>query len=270
MLDSNLNSDIGRLRYLAKIYEPSTLSLLISAMNNIDIKPELVIDLGAGLGYTTALLGKITGGKKVIGLERSKRLCAQALKRALDRTMFIIHDVNNELPLTKVNIAYCRFLLSHIFNPVIALAKWRQALRFDGLLIIEELERLHSSNPFLRLYFEILENTMLHQKQEMLIGIYLEEYLTTAGFEILHIESVESNISASAIMPLYLSNFKNICQAPWVMKHYDVSILNELGSGLSALKNNPELKLDNVLCQIIARPKLERFVKNQITLACRK
>ena len=245
-----------RLQRLAALYRPASEALLLRAKQLSPAPITLAIDIGAGPGHTTALVAEATTAARTIGLERSPTFCEEARSRSAPGLEFIEHDVSTSaLPCTQADLAFCRFLLTHLPEPVAALRLWRSALRSGGLLVLEELERLRSSDPVLSRYYELIEGLQRHHGQRMYDGAHLEGYLEEAGFEVLTSEIHQAGISAAAMASLHRPNLENVRRDPWVLEHFEASILDELAEGLTRLeaRRDNRTPIDNSLRQIIAR-----------------
>jgi len=245
-----------RLRRLATLYRPASEALLTRAKNLLATPISLSIDLGSGPGHTSALVAEVTGATRTLGFERSPAFCEEARSLAHAGVEFIEHDVSvSTLPCSQVDLAFCRFLLTHLPEPVAALSNWRGALRPGGLLVLEELERLRSTDPVLSRYYELIEGLQRHHGQQMYIGTHLEGFLQEAGFEVVSSDTLQAGISAASMASLHRPNLENVRKDPWVMNRFEAADLDELADGLARIENESDVRtpLDNTLRQIIAR-----------------
>lgn len=245
-----------RLRRLAELYAPVSAALLGRATNLLSTPVSLAIDLGAGPGHTTTLVAEITGAPRTLGFERSPLFCKEARGTARAGVDFIELDLCvTPLPCLQADLAFCRFLLTHLPEPVTALRGWRGALRPGGLLVVEEVEGLRSSDPVLNRYYELIEGLQRHHGQQMHIGPHLEEYLRAAGFEIASSETRPAGIPAASMASLHRHNLENVRRDPWTMQHFSEALLDELAAGLARIEHETDdrTSIDNSLRQVIAR-----------------
>lgn len=65
----------------------------------------------------------------------------------------------------------------------------------------------------------------------------------------------KARISAAAMASLHRPNLENVRRDPWVLEHFEASILDELAEGLTRLeaRRDNRTPIDNSLRQIIAR-----------------
>lgn len=124
-----------RLEYLAAAFAPSSRRFLESAKPD---RVELALDLGSGIGATTALLRDVTNSRCVVGYERSANYLAIARSRYPELTFRDVDVLSAAYPDRDADLIYCRFLLTHIHRPADVLATSVQHLRPGGRLLLEE------------------------------------------------------------------------------------------------------------------------------------
>jgi ubiquinone/menaquinone biosynthesis C-methylase UbiE len=248
-----------RLRRLADCYRPVSARAIERAVRAYGRPIELAIDLGAGPGYTTELVAEITGAAHTIGFERSAEFCALARHRASAAIQFVEQSVSTrDLACKGVDLAFSRFLLTHLADPVAALTRWRPSLGPGGVLVLIEVERLGSTDPTLARYYALIEGVQAHHGQRMHLGADLADQAQRAGFEILYTESVDPGVSAAAMASLHLPNLASVRKDPWVQEKFDASQLDGIASGLSAIAasapdGRPQPPLDSALRIVLAR-----------------
>jgi SAM-dependent methyltransferase len=131
-----------RLRVLAGILEPTTLSLL----ERVGIRTGMCcLDVGCGGGDVAFELGCCVGPDgTVVGIDLDERTLELARSEATllgrHQVSFQLADVmSSDLP-SEFDLVYARFLLTHLSDPVGALARMHDALKPGGVLIIEEID----------------------------------------------------------------------------------------------------------------------------------
>jgi SAM-dependent methyltransferase len=245
-----------RLRLLSNLYRPLSAEALERARHACGGAVGTAIDLGAGPGYTTKLVAEITRAERVVGYERSAAFCTQARARLGNSIEFVEQDIAaGDLPIEKADLAFCRFLLTHLPDPVAALQAWRVALRLGGILVLIELERLTSTDPVLARYYEIIDGVQAEHGQQMYIGGALEGMARSAGYTIVTSHAVEPGISASRMATLHRPNLDNVRRDPWVEENFSDAEVDDIASGLEriAAEKDGRTPIENVLRVVLAR-----------------
>ncbi len=245
-----------RLRRLASLYRPLSASVLEQACAIRDVAADLAIDLGAGPGYTTELVAEVTQARVVIGYERSPAFCAEARARCEGSLDFVELDVGAEdLPIQNVDLGFCRFLLTHLPNPLETLGRWKKALRPGGVMVFLEVERLSSSDPVLARYYRMIEGVQAEHGQAMSIGRTLEALVQKAGWRVVDSQAVDPCLPASAMATLHRPNLESVRKDPWVQGHFKPEEIDEIAVGLERIgaETGKGTPIDNVLRVVIAR-----------------
>jgi SAM-dependent methyltransferase len=142
-----------RLDLLADLFEPTTRAFLTRFA---DRQLGLAVDLGCGTGHTTRLLASVLGPPRTLGLDQSASFVARAAAAAPPGVGFAVHDVTTvPFPAGPADLCFCRLLLSHLPDPPAALAAWATQLAPGGLLLVDEVDRIHTADPALRGYLEV-------------------------------------------------------------------------------------------------------------------
>ena len=103
-----------RLEYLAAAFAQSSRRFLQGTKPG---RVELALDLGSGIGATTALVRDVTNAARVVGYERSGNFLAIASRRYPELTFREIDVLSPTYPDREADLIYCRFLLTHIHRP---------------------------------------------------------------------------------------------------------------------------------------------------------
>jgi SAM-dependent methyltransferase len=141
-----------RLALLAEVFEPATRPFLERFAGH---PYGLVVDLGCGPGHSTGLLAEVLAPGRILGLDQSPSFVALAAGSGSSAAEFAVHDVTVvPFPCPAADLVFCRFLLSHLPDPGAALAAWATQLAPGGLLLADEVERIHTGQPALRSYLE--------------------------------------------------------------------------------------------------------------------
>jgi trans-aconitate 2-methyltransferase len=143
-----------RLDLLAELFEPASRSFL-ERVAGLARRPGLGVDLGCGTGHTTRLVAEVLKPDRTVGLDQSEFFVAVA-DGGPPGVEFAVHDVTRvPFPCPPADVCYGRLLLSHLPDPGAALAAWATQLAPGGLLLADEVDRIHTDLPALRGYLEV-------------------------------------------------------------------------------------------------------------------
>ena len=160
-----------RLALLADMFEPPSREHLGRFAG---VPLDLAVDLGCGPGHTTRLVASVTGARRTLGLDQSEAFLALAAAGAPPGVSFAVHDVTVvPFPAGAAGLVYGRFLLSHLPDPAAALAAWATQLAPGGLLLVEEVERIHTAQPALRRYLDTAAALLAGRGHTLEIGAAL-------------------------------------------------------------------------------------------------
>jgi SAM-dependent methyltransferase len=144
-----------RLDLLADLFEPASRTFL----EHVADRPYLLaVDLGCGTGRTTRLVADVLKPDRTLGLDQSEFFVALAAggPAGSPAVGFAVHDVTRvPFPCPPADVCYGRLLLSHLPDPGAVLAAWATQLTPGGLLLADEVERIHTDLPALRGYLEV-------------------------------------------------------------------------------------------------------------------
>lgn len=168
------DSDLAakRLRCLAAVFAGSTGAFLRAA---VDAPPALTLDLGCGPGSTTHFLADVLRGERTVGIDDSPHFIELAQATATESVTFCRHDVTvTPFPCGSADLLYGRYVLTHMADPQAVLQSWATQLHPGGMLLMEETEWIHTSQPAFATYLRIVEGMLAHQGNILYIGPHLD------------------------------------------------------------------------------------------------
>lgn len=73
-------------------------------------------------------------------------------------------------PAGPADLCFCRLLLSHLPDPAAVLAAWATQLAPGGLLLVDEVDRIHTADPALAGYLEVAGALLASRGQTLEVG----------------------------------------------------------------------------------------------------
>ncbi len=222
-----------RLAVLADVYSASTSLFLRECL---DETPSIVVDLGCGPGYTTHLLTNILQAKQTIGLDISHSFIAYAQKTATSRVSFACHDITIvPFPCGSANLLYCRFLLTHLQHPRSIIERWATQLQPGGLLLMEEVEWIHTQHELLAQYLQIVAAMLAYQANSLYIGPALDALAKNSSLRtrINHVQNVKVTTAQAAMM--FWLNIQSWKHQPFIQQHYPPDLIDCMEEDLRVL-----------------------------------
>lgn len=159
-----------RLDLVAAVFDPPSRAFLAAATASGG-PPSFACDLGCGPGNTTRLVQRVTGARRVTGLDSSPAFIQAAAERwaPLDTIEFGVWTAADPLP-AGPDLVYARLLLAHLPSPRRLVASWASQLRPGGQLLLDEVERIDTSDDTLRDYLDIVTARVRDSGAQMCAG----------------------------------------------------------------------------------------------------
>lgn len=223
-----------RLKLLASVYQESTRAFLARAAGSARFR--LALDLGCGPGFTTHLINDTLRCDRVIGLDASAGFIKLARAAAGERMSFLQHDITAiPFPSGRANLISSRFLLTHLHDPDAVIAKWATQLEQGGLLLLEEVESIHTVHPAFGRYLAIVEAMLASQSNRLYAGRIIAELDSPGGLKCTFSElrSVPvRDCDAARMFSLNLNTWKG---SEFVRTHYSSGLITELEKDLAEI-----------------------------------
>lgn len=176
-----------RLRLLARVKWPTTEALL----RRVGLREGMrCLDVGCGIGMVTMELAKWVGPTgQAVGVDADRPFLDVARREADRFGVPVEFRQMNAAALgfeAVFDLAYARFLLTHLPDPLAALGRIRSALVSDGLLVVEDIDfRGQFCHPPCRAfdrYTELYSDAVRRRGGDPDIGPRLPGLLREAGF----------------------------------------------------------------------------------------
>lgn len=240
-----------RLGHLAGVYATSSGALL---RERAPRKPRLAVDVGCGPGHTTRLLRDVSGAATTVGVDSSSRYMEHARRGDGDGISYVQADVSRGLPdaVAGAELLYCRFLLTHLADPLAALRSWRPRAAAAGVLVVEELEWIRSEHPALGRYYGLVETVQEARGQAMYVGATVTDLVEAAGWQVLHSAAVRLEPAAPSMALLHSLNLQTLRRDP-ALASLPAGELDDLARDLEAVaQGRVAASVDNGMRQVVA------------------
>jgi trans-aconitate 2-methyltransferase len=227
-----------RLALLASVFQPIS-SRLLRGLTLPSEARDLGLDLGCGPGYTSELVATSLPLVRVIGLDQSQRLLAQATaERSSARVSFARCDVSKSpFPVPAAQLLYSRFLLTHLREPTSVIRSWAAAAAPGALLVLEETASMIGEHPAFSRYYSLVERMQAHYGQRMYIGRQLEALSACPEWIVEHAEITRARLPAADMARLHFFNLLTWSKDAFARENYAPDELNALGVELEKIAN---------------------------------
>ncbi|MGR8933373.1 MAG: class I SAM-dependent methyltransferase [Gammaproteobacteria bacterium] len=208
-----------RLRILARVMRPTTLALF----DRLGVSREAAcLDVGCGGGDVAVDLARhVSPSGKVVGTDiddtKLELALADARSKHLTNIQFRKADAASPLGAAEYDLAYARFLLTHLNDPAACINRMCQALKPGGLLVVED---IHFSGHFsypesaaLQRYIQLYAETVRARGGDPDIGPKLPLLLADAGFERIGMNIVQPAGLEGEVKLLNPITMENIAEA---------------------------------------------------------
>jgi SAM-dependent methyltransferase len=222
-----------RLAVIARVFEPEMRSFLAKWSR---LRPQLAIDLGCGPGYTTRLLAETLGADHTVGLDVSEAFIAAAGEPAMAGVSFFRHDVTSTpFPIGPAEVMFAHLLLYHLPDPTAALEIWARQLHPGGVLLVDDIESMHSDHPVLHRYLEIVNDLVRQAGGNPSIGATLARLGPSPGLELRANDFVDIGVSTSGAATMFRMNLQTWRTNPYITDRYADGEIKYLADSLDEL-----------------------------------
>jgi SAM-dependent methyltransferase len=225
-----------RLQLLAKVYEPEIRPFLRDWCLE---RPALAADLGCGPGYTTQMLADETRAVQTVGLDISTTFIELARRSAPTGLSYIEHDVCiDPFPIGPADVLFCHFLLSHLREPASVLTTWSRQLRPGGRILLDEVERIETSQPVLTRYLEIVTALVQHGGGTLEIGPRLDALRLPPGLDRTVSQVAEIDVTTSDAASMFRMNLEIWRRSPFIYETFSALEIEQIANDLDGLRNS--------------------------------
>ena len=222
-----------RLEVLADTFAESSRAFLLDA---VDRRPGVAVDLGCGPGHSTRLVAATVHAKLTVGLDNSGSFLAAARETETEAVSFRLHDITKvPFPMAPFDLGFCRFGLTHLEEPQAVVGRWATQLRPRGILLLEEVESIETTEPVLSDYLTVLENVLRLQDNRLYIGPLLDR-LTYSDLVTRQLSRVRSvSVEARRAAEMFSINIQVWRRSPVVAEQYPAERIDQLEQDLKAV-----------------------------------
>jgi ubiquinone/menaquinone biosynthesis C-methylase UbiE len=182
-----------RLRLLARVMQPTTRALF----DRVGVRAGMTcLDVGCGGGDVTIELARLVGpGGMVVGTDFDDTKLALARSEAatlqINNVEFRHAHLVDSVEEAAYDLLYTRFLLTHLPDPVGAMAKFHRVLRPGGIIVVEDIDVsgqfCYPDSPAFRRSVALYALAAERRGADPTIGRRLPRLLSDSGFACLEL-----------------------------------------------------------------------------------
>ena len=224
-----------RLRLVAKVFEPEMRSFL----SCVQVRPRLAVDLGCGPGHTTRLVAEVLRPERTVGLDTSGRFVEMAHAEPSDGLEYFEHDVaTTPFPVGPADMMFCHLLLPHLRDPAAALCTWATQLGPAGLLLVDEVANIRTTQPIFQRYVDMVETVMVERGGHLYAGDIVAQLDSIPGLEMAFSRQVELSVSTAHAATMFRMDVVVWGRMPTMRNLFPRSSVLEIESDLEELTNS--------------------------------
>ena len=218
-----------RLLLLARVFDPTMAAVLAELPRR---SWRRVVDLGCGPASSTERLAAHLDVAELVGVDASADFCAEAARR-LPTARFVTGDVLAPLPGPAPDLVYARFVLSHLPEPLAVARRWADQLAPDGMVVLEEPERIDTDDDVLRSYLALTGAVVASRGAAMFVGP------TLAALDGPVNRVLELPVDGRDAARMFSLNLASVRLDPWAQDRHTVAELDALAAALAARTTAP-------------------------------
>jgi trans-aconitate 2-methyltransferase len=232
-----------RLKLLASVYQESTRSFLVRAAASGHFR--VALDLGCGPGFTTRLIADTLACDRVTGLDASPAFIKLAIANSGEGVSFLQHDITS-IPFAtgRANLIFSRFLLTHLSDAAGVVAKWVTELEPRGLLLLEEAEVIHTSDPIFARYLRIVEEMLASHSNQLYAGQLVASLNFESKLTSVTNESTSLSVRNADAARMFALNLQTWKENQFVRANYSHDSIVELENALAEIASNESAASD--------------------------
>ena len=227
-----------RLRLLHKVFAESSRAFLSESAPR---GSNLAVDIGCGPGHTTRLIYATLKPLTMVGIDSSEALIAEA-RRYTDGEQYVVHDATVlPFPVGLADILHARFVVTHLEDPAAVIEAWALQITEGGLLLLDEVEMITTSNEVLSKYLNILDSLMSHEGRALYVGLTLSSIQTPSQLEIRrnHVRRLRvQDRHAAAMFRLNLEAWRD---RQFIIDTYGAAAVRHLADELEVMARNSKM-----------------------------
>lgn len=221
-----------RLAVVARFFEPEMTQFIRDAA---PARPDLALDLGCGPGYTTRLLHDVAGAAATVGIDVSEHFLRLAAVDAPPALRFVLHDLaDGPPPVEPADVVFCHLLLSHLPDPRQALQSWAGLLAPGGVLLVDEVEAIHTEDPVLVDYLALVETAIASRGGALYVGPQLAAMDVPEGLRVCSSRAVAHPGAVANAAAMFGLTFRTLREDPAVQAAASPAELSVLADALDA------------------------------------
>ena len=224
-----------RLGLVAEVFEPEMRRFL----SCVPIRPRILVDLGCGPGHTTRLAAEMLRPEWTVGFDTSDRFIQMARAEPRDGVEYFRHDVmTTPFPVGPADMMFCHLLLPHLQDPVAALCTWATQLGPAGLLLVDEVTSIRTTQPIFQRYLEMVKKVMVERGGHLYAGRVVTQLDSIPGLEMAFSRQVELPVSNAHAAAMFRMNVAVWGKMPTAPDLFPSSSVSEIASELEELTNS--------------------------------
>jgi SAM-dependent methyltransferase len=222
-----------RLELVAKVFHDPSHAFLCRA---VPAAPALAVDLGCGPGHTTRLLHEATASARTVGIDSSEHFLAMASRTGGAGIAFGRHDVQSvPFPAGPADVIYSRLLLAHLPEPAALVNRWVTQLRPGGILALDEIEYIRTTNQVLARYEQMVVALIAARGAAMYAGPALEGMISGDGWSVPASDVVAHQVPSADAAAMFALNLPAWADDPAITSRWPAADIQAVAEGLSDL-----------------------------------